>query len=573
MPRFTYSLNGSLSDLVKSDVQFESLAAKVRPDLEGILANYEIQDPATLRRLQNTLLTLDMLQGRNDAARQRIETIRALQEKPAAKLLTGLLSEAILDARKENPAGDEAYKAAVYAHLKKTIDALPWEIVRDDIKLWKGGLEIMSEPVALGVVESQSGDAARRSGGISGDIAEALIATRQTLVLTLPVKDRLLEILGAYIAAHNVQKPDIWEARSVSLTPHDRATPVVVGIWDSGVDTSLFAKQHGSGAESLGIAFDLHSNPSQDLLYPLSADQLRQYAEQKKLLKGFLELQASIDTTDSSEMRQRAALLKPIEVKELTEKLTLFNNYLHGTHVAGIALAGNPFARLTVVRITWDYHAVPELPTDASVRAAVAAYGKAVDYFRQTNTRVVNMSWGTSLKEYERALELNGVGKDAAERHTAARKLFDIDKKGLHDALARVPEILFVAGAGNSATDASFEEFVPASFRMPNLVTVGAVDQAGDQTGFTSSGPTVVVYANGFEVISNVPGGGTLPLSGTSMAAPAVTNLAAKLIALDPSLTPASTIALIVNTADRSGRLSLINPKNAAELLKSRVPR
>jgi len=47
---------------------------------------------------------------------------------------------------------------------------------------------------------------------------------------------------------------------------------------------------------------------------------------------------------------------------------------------------------------------------------------------------------------------------------------------------------------------------------------VGAVDQAGDETSFTSYGATVKVDANGYQVPSNVPGGGTLELSGTSMA-------------------------------------------------------
>jgi hypothetical protein len=41
------------------------------------------------------------------------------------------------------------------------------------------------------------------------------------------------------------------------------------------------------------------------------------------------------------------------------------------------------------------------------------------------------------------------------------------------------------------------------------------------------------VYSNGFQVKSVIPGGERLKLSGTSMAAPNVTNVAAKQIALD----------------------------------------
>ena len=58
--------------------------------------------------------------------------------------------------------------------------------------------------------------------------------------------------------------------------------------------------------------------------------------------------------------------------------------------------------------------------------------------------------------------------------------------------------------------------------------------------------------------------------SGTSMASPNVVNLAAKLLALKPALTPEETIALIRHGADRSedGRLHLINPKATVAVLQ-----
>ena len=75
------------------------------------------------------------------------------------------------------------------------------------------------------------------------------------------------------------------------------------------------------------------------------------------------------------------------------------------------------------------------------------------------------------------------------------------------------------------------------------------MDQAGEETGFSTLGKTVVVHANGFEVDSVIPGGERLKLSGTSMAAPQVTNLAAKLFALDPKLS-----ATQVKAIDPGGR-------------------
>ena len=256
------------------------------------------------------------------------------------------------------------------------------------------------------------------------------------------------------------------------------------------------------------------------------------------------------------------------------EDLGLFGNYSHGTHVAGIAVAGNPFARVLTARITFDYHAIPEKPTVEQAQKNAAAAQATVDYFKANNVRVVNMSWGGSLKDVEEALEANGAGKDAKDRAGMAREIFQIEKLGLTKALASAPGILFIAAAGNSNNDAEFDEMIPSAIRLPNLITVAAVDKAGDQAPFTSFGPTVIGYANGYEVESYIPGGEKMKFSGTSMAAPQTANLAGKLYAIDPSLTPGETISLIRRGSDASPsdpRIKLINPKRTVELLDQRM--
>jgi len=146
-------------------------------------------------------------------------------------------------------------------------------------------------------------------------------------------------------------------------------------------------------------------------------------------------------------------------------------------------------------------------------------------------------------------------------------------RDGVRAALASTPEILYVAAAGNDHSEITFQENLWASMNdLPNLMVVGAVDEAGSQAGFTNFGPAVTVYANGSQVESYIPGGERMKMSGTSMAAPNVTNLAAKLLALEPSLKPADVIKLIRDGSDLSkdGRFRLINPKRSVELLQAR---
>jgi subtilisin family serine protease len=184
---------------------------------------------------------------------------------------------------------------------------------------------------------------------------------------------------------------------------------------------------------------------------------------------------------------------------------------------------------------------------------------------RKHEVRVANLSWHWSTTEIEVAYEQNGIGATSEERRRMARELWDIIATGLKDALASAPEILFVAAGGNQNSSNDFVQVVPANLRLPNLLLVGAVDYAGEETGFTSYGSSVIVHANGYEVPGLVPGGKMLPMSGTSMAAPGVANLAAKLLTVAPNMTPQQVIDVIRRTAERSsdGRRNLIHPKNA----------
>jgi subtilisin family serine protease len=264
--------------------------------------------------------------------------------------------------------------------------------------------------------------------------------------------------------------------------------------------------------------------------------------------------------------------MSPDQLAQFLDKLKFLGQYLHGTHVAGIAVRGNPAARLVVARFNDNLPDLPFAPSEQWVRRLGADFQQMADYFRTRHVRVVNMSWGDQPEEFETWLSKTGGGADPAARKQQAAKLFALWRQSIEAAIKSAPATLFVAAAGNSNSNVKFIEDVPASLHLPNLLVVGAVNQAGDETSFTSHGETVRVDANGYHVDSFVPGGARLKLSGTSMASPNVTNLAGKLFALDPALTPAQVVALIVDGATRSddGRRNLIDEQRSVELLQQR---
>ncbi len=183
------------------------------------------------------------------------------------------------------------------------------------------------------------------------------------------------------------------------------------------------------------------------------------------------------------------------------------------------------------------------------------------------------MSWGDEPQEFELWLSKTSNEADPAVRRKQAAALYTIWAAAVESAIKNAPDTLFVTAAGNNDSDVSFTQEVPAGLRFPNLIAVGAVNQAGDEASFTSYGSTVVVDADGYEVESNLPGGGTIRWSGTSIASPNVANLAAKLLALDPTMTPEQVIDLIRRgaTTSEDGRRHLIDEKRSVALLKEQA--
>jgi subtilisin family serine protease len=197
----------------------------------------------------------------------------------------------------------------------------------------------------------------------------------------------------------------------------------------------------------------------------------------------------------------------------------------HGTHVAGIVgAAGNN--GLGVAGTNWSVQLLSLKAFGSNglgnVSDAVLCIDKLTE-LRQSgiNVRVSNHSWSTT-----------GFSQ------------------ALADAMARAESagVLHVCAAGNSARDLDIHPSYPAAFTHRGLLAVSATDSADAPASFTNQGhATVDLAAPGVDVLSAVPSGtcarcdpsGFKLLSGTSMATPHVSGVAAALFHLNPLLTPA----------------------------------
>jgi serine protease AprX len=273
------------------------------------------------------------------------------------------------------------------------------------------------------------------------------------------------------------------------------------------------------------------------------------------------------------------------------------DDYGHGTHVAGI-IAGNgydsdgartgiaPGARLVVLKVLDE-------AGRGYMSDVIAAFDYAIAEREALNIRVINLSVASGVHESYNADPLTLAAKRAVDAG-----------------------IVVVAAAGNNGRGTQGQTQyggVTSPGNAPWVLTVGAsshmgsIDRADDTiAAFTSRGPTALDHAAkpdivapgvGIESLSNPDSTlyssayqylleGTRPtsflpylsLSGTSMAAPAVTGTIALMLQANPSLTPNEIKAILQYTAEEHANYDpltqgagFVNARGAVELARHLV--
>lgn len=370
----------------------------------------------------------------------------------------------------------------------------------------------------------------------------------------------------------------------MTLDERSHLTPVTVAVWDGGVDAALFPGRMWTSPEERpdpdrhdraglpglhGIAFAPGGERTPELIWPLTEEETQQSETLSALVKGSFDVFAGADSPEAQLFRNAMEQTAPGKIEHLLGEIEHFRRASHGTGCAALAAAGNPFIRILSARTSNDSEWTHQPPTVSWAQADGTIFRELVRYLRDQNVRVVNINWGSTSQEFERAMERYGNERDTVRLKGKARQAFDIEKQGLYEAIAQTPSMLFVAASANSDEDDESAERIPQSFKLPNLITVGAVDQSGYAGPFTMLSSVESIYASGFERAAML-GGREYEFMGTSAAAPAVVNLAAKLLAIEPKLTPAQLIKLIKRGGSRNGEgLLILNPKVSLQILST----
>jgi subtilisin family serine protease len=270
--------------------------------------------------------------------------------------------------------------------------------------------------------------------------------------------------------------------------------------------------------------------------------------------------------------------------KAFLEKARAFKKHSHGTFVAGIALREGENIQLFPIRglhlpspvIAVEDTSAPEkvnliskTPEDKfreeirlSQDRVVKKFSKICKYLSMNKIDVVNASYGITYKNItskfrEKYREITKREIEETFLQRTVREYFDGLFLRTEKIIRQFPQMLFIFSAGNSGIDNDQYPHYPSKIKLPNTISVGAMN--GEfLANFSNYGARHVdIGAPGVAILSLVPkvysrDGRDLysPSSGTSMAAPYISNLAAQILNINKRLKASDVKRIILETGD-----------------------
>lgn len=208
------------------------------------------------------------------------------------------------------------------------------------------------------------------------------------------------------------------------------------------------------------------------------------------------------------------------------------DDHYHGTHCAG-TIAGVGNNGTGVAGVNWNASVLPVKFLAADGSGTLEHAVQAIQYATLMKANVMSNSWGGG--GFSQAL------KDAIQ---------EASNKG----------IVFVAAAGNDSSNNDAAPTYPASYDVPNVIAVAAIDNLEKKAYFTNYGAkSVHVAAPGVNIYSTAPNNSYKVLSGTSMATPHVSGIVGLLLSHEPTLTPTDVRERLVKTSVRATELKKVS--------------
>lgn len=215
----------------------------------------------------------------------------------------------------------------------------------------------------------------------------------------------------------------------------------------------------------------------------------------------------------------------------------------HGTHIAGIIAAG---ANSIGIRGVASGVKIVPLKFMNGMAGYTSDLIEAIEYAKKLGIKIINCSFSDT--HYNYALEQAMKNSD----------------------------ILFVCSAGNEKSNMPS---YPSSYRLPNLISVGAVNNQGNMATFSNYGRLVDVAAPGVDIYSTLPNNSYGFASGTSSAAPFVSGVAALLLNYNSNFSARDLSVIIKSTVNTKftglhsiATKGIVDAKNALEYAKSYIP-
>ena len=324
-----------------------------------------------------------------------------------------------------------------------------------------------------------------------------------------------------------------------------------------------------------------------------------------------IQLKSFLGTLTQEDREWANAKLKD---EKFIKDISVFGNWMHGTHVGGIAAKASADAKLLGVKLIPTEVKLPgqksntltittgsktfTVKTDKGLKetmlkAAIgqlakqqsAIYGEIGAYINGHKADVMNGSFGTGYEQIKGVIGMlyEGIFRKPAtpaELKTYTDHFFTVAIEEAKVFLKTAPKTLFVFAAGNDGSNNDVVPTSPTNVVGENKISVAAT--LGDQALATFSNygeKNVEVAAPGVGIISQIPQDGYLAVSGTSQAAPYVAGVAGAIKDVNPKLGAREMKKIIMETVDvkawlkgkvsTSGLVNKDRALRAAELSRS----